>query len=61
MRGKEKALSAEELSRVLGVSEFTVKRLARAGELPREYVGGRPRFRLRELFRYFRKLEGGAA
>jgi excisionase family DNA binding protein len=53
-------LTAEELSRILGISGFTVKRLAREGELPCEYAGKQPRFNLKALMKYFRRLEGDA-
>jgi len=54
-------LSAEQLSLVLSISEFTVKKLARDGELPCEYVNRRPQFDMDALLKHFQKLEGGAA
>jgi excisionase family DNA binding protein len=57
----EKKLSAAELSLVLGISERTVLRLARAGELPFEYEGRRPVFRLETLYGRFKETEGAAA
>jgi predicted site-specific integrase-resolvase len=54
-------LTAEQLGKILGISEFTVKKLARDGELPCEYENRRPRFRIEVLEEHFRRLEGGAA
>ncbi|MDR2922640.1 MAG: helix-turn-helix domain-containing protein [Treponema sp.] len=58
---KKQLLTAEELSLVLGISEITVKKLAKAKDLPCVYVNRRPRFSLNALLRHFEKLEGGAA
>jgi hypothetical protein len=52
-------LTAQELSLILGISEFTIKKLAREKQLPCAYVNRRPRFSLEEILRYFRRLEGG--
>jgi hypothetical protein len=51
-------LTAEELSRILNISEFTIKKLARNKDLPCEYVSRQPRFTLERLFEYFKMLEG---
>jgi excisionase family DNA binding protein len=54
-------LTAEQLSKILNVSELTIKKLARAKELPCVYINRRPRFHLEKLLGFFRRLEGGAA
>jgi excisionase family DNA binding protein len=54
-------LTAEELANILGISEFTLKRLAREKQLPCMTVKGRYRFSLERILEYFRELEGGAA
>ena len=54
-------LSAEELSEILNISEFTIKELARSRQLPCVYVNRRPRFNLDTLLKFFKQLEGGAA
>jgi hypothetical protein len=53
-------LTAAELSQILDISEFTIKRLARTKQLPCEYEHNRPRFNLEVIIAYFRELEGGA-
>jgi hypothetical protein len=61
MRVRKEPLTAEQLSLALGISEFTVKKLARSKQLPCAYTkNGQPRFELETLFRHFRRLEGGA-
>lgn len=52
-------LTAAELSLILNISEFTIKRLARTKQLPCEYENNRPRFDLKTIIAYFRELEGG--
>jgi len=54
-------LTAEELSLVLNISETTIKKLAKAKDLPCVYVNRSPRFSLNMLIKHFKKLEGGAA
>ena len=54
-------LTAEQLSLILNISEFTIKKLAKANELPCTYVKRQPLFCLSELRRHFQELEGGAA
>jgi hypothetical protein len=61
MKRKKALFTAEQLSLVLNISEFTVKKLARDGELPCKYVNRRPQFDVDALLKYFQKLEGGAA
>ena len=58
---KNEPLTAVQLSLILSISEFTVKKLARAGDLPCTYVNRRPQFDMDLLLEYFQKLEGGAA
>jgi len=50
-------LTAEELSLILNISEFTVKKLAKDGELPCTYANRRPQFDLDMLLRHFKQLE----
>jgi hypothetical protein len=54
-------ISAEELSLILEVSEFTVKKLAKSKELPCTYVNRKPKFNIADILKHFNKLEGGAA
>ena len=61
MTKKPVLLNAEQLSLILNISEFTIKKLARAKEIPCKYVNRRPQFNLDVLLEYFEKLEGGAA
>jgi len=58
---KKKPLTAEQLSLILNISEFTVKKLAKAGELPCKFINRRPQFDIDALLEHFQKLEGGAA
>jgi hypothetical protein len=60
-RKKKVIFTAEQLALALGISEFTVKKLARDGELPCGYANRRPFFDMDALIRLFKKLEGGAA
>jgi len=61
MNNIKNPLTAEQLSIILNISEFTVKKLAREKELPCVFVNRRPRFCLDAVIKYFEKLEGGAA
>jgi len=61
MLKKEDPLTAEQLSLVLNISEFTVKKLAKNGELPCVFVNRRPKFDMEALLRHFRQLEEGGA
>jgi len=61
MKNEKVLLNAEQLSLILSISEFTVKKLARDGELPCKYVNRRPQFDMDVLLRHFQKLERGAA
>jgi len=60
MKKKKNLLNAEQLSLVLNISEFTVKKLARDKELPCTYVNRRPLFDMDALLKHFKRLEGGA-
>jgi hypothetical protein len=53
-------LSAAELSLVLGISEWTVLKLARAKELPCEHGRRGPEFSLEKLIKFFDGLEAAA-
>jgi len=54
-------INSEQLALILGISEFTVRKLAREKEIPCTYVNRRPQFSMDAVLKYFRKLEGGAA
>jgi hypothetical protein len=54
-------LTAGELSLILNISEFTIKRLAKSKQFPCIYVNRQPRFNLEILLEYFRRLEGDVA
>jgi excisionase family DNA binding protein len=54
-------LTAEELAGILGISEFTLKKLVREKQLPVTMNGRRYNFSLERILEYFRVLEGGAA
>jgi excisionase family DNA binding protein len=53
-------VSAEELANILSVSEFTVKKLAREKQIPCRIIKRQYRFNMKELVRFFRKMEGTA-
>jgi len=61
MKNKKNLLNAEQLSLILNISEFTVKKLAKAKELPCTFVNRRPQFDFDVITKHFAKLEGGAA
>jgi len=59
---KESTLvTAEQLSLILNISEFTVKKLARLRELPCKYEKGKIVFSLECVLARFKELEGGVA
>jgi len=60
MLGIKSLLSAGETALVLGISEETVKELARMGELPCEYKKRQPYFTVEELVAYFKQQEEAA-
>jgi NADH/NAD ratio-sensing transcriptional regulator Rex len=61
MKNLSRILSAEELARILNVNEITVRKLAREKQIPCRLVKKRYGFDLKEMIRFFKKLEGGAA
>jgi len=61
MKTRKNLLNAEELSLILNISEFTVKKLARERELPCTFVNRRPQFDIDVITKHFAELEGGAA
>jgi hypothetical protein len=61
MKNGSSLLTAEELSFILDISEFTIKKLAKQKELPCIYINRQPRFNFKALLKYFERLEGGAA
>jgi excisionase family DNA binding protein len=61
MKNISSPLTVEQLSLILKISEFTIRKLVRAKELPCIYVNRKPCFNLESLLEYFRQLEGGAA
>jgi len=54
-------LNAEQMSLILNISEQTVKKLAKDGELPCRFENRRPKFYWNDLIEHFQELEGGAA
>jgi hypothetical protein len=58
MKKETYPLSAGQVSLILNISEFTVKRLAKNSQLPCIYVNRRPRFSLEKLKEHFRRIEG---
>jgi hypothetical protein len=54
-------VNSEQLSLILNISEFTVKKLAKTGDLPCTYVNRRPHFDMEIILKRFEQLEGGAA
>ena len=58
---EKKKLNAGEVAQIFEISENTVKKLAKAGDLPCKYINRRPLFCTDELKRHFERLEGGAA
>jgi hypothetical protein len=60
MKKRPVLLNAEQLSLILNISEFTVKKLAKGKEIPCTYVNRRPQFNLDVIMKHFSRLEGGA-
>jgi hypothetical protein len=59
---KETSLvNAEQLSLILNISEFTIKKLARSKELPCSHINGKIVFSIESVLARFKELEGGAA
>jgi hypothetical protein len=58
---KPQIINAVQLSFILNVSEQTIKKLAKHGEIPCAFVNRRPQFNLNEIINHFQKTEGGAA
>jgi len=54
-------LTTEQLSLILSINEFTLKKLARTKEIPCVYKKGRILFCLDSVITRFKELEGGAA
>jgi hypothetical protein len=61
MNKKPSLITAEQLALVLGVSEFTLKKLAKEKDLPCIYINRQPRFDYKILLKHFERLEGGVA
>jgi hypothetical protein len=57
---ENRKLSAAELSRVLGISEWTIRKLVNNKDIPFEYEKGVIVFNLETLFEYFRNMEAAA-
>ncbi|GMO61654.1 MAG: hypothetical protein Ta2A_07870 [Treponemataceae bacterium] len=57
MENISKLLTAEELSLILNISEFTIKKLVRINELPCVYVKRQMRFDFDVLSDYLRSKE----
>jgi len=58
---KNEVLNAEQLALIFGISEKTLKRLAKDKEIPCEFINRRPRFKMNQIIKHFEGLEGGAA
>jgi hypothetical protein len=56
----ECSLSTEQVSLILDISESTVRKLAKTGQIPCMYEKHRLRFDMKVLLEYFVGLEGGA-
>jgi len=54
-------MDAGQLSLILNISEQTIKKLAKNGEIPCDFVNRRPQFKWNEIINHFQKMEGGAA
>jgi hypothetical protein len=61
MNEESTLVTAEQLSLLLNVSEFTIKKLARLKEIPSGHVKGKIVFSLDSVIARFKELEGGAA
>jgi len=61
MKKESTLVTAEQLSLILNISEFTVKKLARLKEIPCNYLKGKIVFSLESVLLRFKDLEGGAA
>jgi len=61
MKKEKNLLNSEQLSLILNISEFTVKKLAKTRELPCTFINRRPQFDIEVITTYFTDLEGGAA
>ena len=57
MENIPKTVTPEELSRILDISEFTIRKLAHARELPCVYEKRRMRFDFDALVEYLRRKE----
>jgi excisionase family DNA binding protein len=54
-------LTAEQLSYILDISEFTILKMAKNQELPCIYNGTHPRFSLETIKEHFEEIEEAAA
>jgi hypothetical protein len=61
MKEETTLITAEQLSLILNISEFTVKKLARSKEIPCNYTKGKIVFNLESVLARCKELEGGAA
>jgi hypothetical protein len=61
MKKETSLVNAEQLSLILNISEFTIKKLARSKEIPCNYINGRIVFSMESVLARFKELEGGAA
>jgi hypothetical protein len=61
MKKESTLVTAEQLSLILNISEFTVRKLARSKEIPCRYIKGKIVFSLESVLARFKELEGGAA
>jgi hypothetical protein len=61
MKKETTLVTAEQLSLILSISEFTVRKLARSKEIPCRHIKGKIVFNLESVLARFKELEGGAA
>jgi len=61
MKEETTLITAEQLSFILSISEFTVRKLARLKEIPCIHKKGKIVFSLESVLTHFKDLEGGAA
>ena len=59
MEKKTESLNVVQLSLIFEISETTVRKLAKEGELPCNYLKKRLSFNIDELIKHFELLEGG--
>ena len=54
-------MTINELSLVLNISEWTIKKLEKSEQIPSSRKGNQIVFNFQDVLQHFRKMEGGAA